>query len=268
MINASFRLDVGAFKCTVISDGKIRVPGPPLPDSSNRPGEVMDVSCLLIETGQQKILIDTGCGSGFQNSAGKLMQNLLKEGTNPSRINSIIYTHGHTDHVGGTFDSQSRPVFPCARHIVSRKEWESWISMPASSKHYGMFESARKNFLPIRDHFDLVEENSEVKPGIKFIPAYGHTLGNVMLEISSGNSKLLCIGDLIHSQLELTYPDYYSFLDSAPEQAIKLRTEGLSKIAESGVLVFACHFPFPGIGRFVQKDGTLSWEPVQAYGDD
>lgn len=263
MVSKSFLLEIGAFKCTVVSDGTIRVPRPPLSDSSNRPGELMDVSCLLIEKGQYKILIDTGCGSGFQTSAGKLLQNLLKEGVNPSQVNNIIYTHGHTDHVGGSFDLKGRPVFPHARHIILRKEWDSWASMPDTSKHYPMFASARKNLMPIRDQFDLAEENSEEISGIKLLPAFGHTLGNVMLEISSDKDRLLCVGDLIHSQLEFTYPEYYSFLDFAPEQAVRLRTEGISKIAESGILVFACHFPFPGIGRFVQKGGILSWQPVQ-----
>jgi glyoxylase-like metal-dependent hydrolase (beta-lactamase superfamily II) len=263
MDNRSFHLDIGAFRYTVVSDGTIRVPGPPLPDSSNTPGELMDVSCLLVENGPNKILIDTGCGSGFQASAGKLLRNLEKDGVNPAKINTIIYTHGHTDHVGGSFDPHDKPIFPHARHIISRKEWDSWVNMPESNQHYPMFASARKYLIPIRDHFDLVNENSEAIPGIRLLPASGHTLGNVMLEISSLKNKLLCIGDLIHSQLEFTYPEYYSFLDFAPEQAVKLRTEGISKIAESGVLIFACHFPFPGIGRFIKKDGILSWQPVQ-----
>ena len=65
-----------------------------------------------------------------------------------------------------------------------------------------------------------------------------------MIEISSGKDVLLCVGDLIHSQLEFTRPEYYAFLDSVPEDAIKLRTEGLLKIAESHTLVFASHFHF------------------------
>lgn len=263
MISTSFRLDVGPFQCMVVSDGTIRVPGPPLPDGSSASGEVMDVSCLLIKKGQRKILVDTGCGNEFQSSAGTLVQNLRKEGIDPADIDTIIYTHGHTDHVGGTFDSRGRPVYPRARQIVSRTEWDSWASMPDTNTHYRMFASARKYLLPIPDQFDLAEDNSEVVSGIRLVPAPGHTLGSAMLEISSVKNKLICIGDLIHSQMEFTHPEYYAFLDSAPEQAIRLRTEGLSKIAKSGVLVFACHFPFPGIGHFVQNGRILSWQPIQ-----
>lgn len=207
------------------------------------------------------MLIDTGCGSFFQASSGKLLENLQKEGVDPAGIDTIIYTHGHPDHVGGTFDQAGKPVFPRARQVASKKEWECWASQDMGL-NARMFNLARKNLLPVRDEFDLLEDNAEVMPGIRLVPAVGHTLGSVMVEISSGADKLLCIGDLIHSQLEFTQPAYYSFLDSAPEEAVKLRTEGLSKIAESGTLVFACHLPFPGIGRFVKKGGVLGWQPV------
>lgn len=260
MTSTSFRLDIGGFRCRVISDGTIEVPAPPLSGAGR--GELMDVSCLLMENGRQKILIDTGCGDGFQASAGKLVQNLRKEGIDPADINTIIYTHGHTDHVGGTFNSESRQVFAHARQIVSRLEWESWEDMTEADRHYRMFDLARKNLLPYPEKIDLAEEDSEAIPGVRLLPAHGHTLGNVMLEIVSGGDRLLCIGDLIHSQVEFARPEYYSFLDSAPGLAVKMRTEGLARIAESGVLVFACHFPFPGIGRFVKRGRALGWKPA------
>jgi len=263
--STSFRLNIGRFKCTVISDGFITVPGPPPPGFSgpmeDRPREKMDVSCLLIDTGKHKVLVDTGCGGVFQSSSGKLMENLTKEKIEPDSIDLIVYTHAHPDHVGGTFDPAGKIAFSRARQILTRTEWDSF-SGPEDGPNSRMFTLARKTLLPIRDQFDLVADSHEVTPGIKFLPARGHTLGGVIIEVSSGKDKLLCIGDLIHSHLEFTQPGFYSFLDSAPEDALKLRTEGLSKMAETGTLIFACHMPFPGIGHFVKKGGVLGWQPV------
>ncbi len=265
MANNSFHLNIGEFKCIVVSDGFITVPGPTPPGSSgrpgDRPGEKMDVSCLLIDTGAGKVLVDTGCGPFFQSSAGKLLQNLRAEGIDPADIHAVVYTHAHPDHIGGTFDAGLKPVYPNARQIITAKEWESFAG-PETGPDSRMFGLARKNLLPSRGQFELVDDNAEVMPGVRLVPAAGHTLGGVMIDISSGRDRLLCIGDLIHSNVEFAQPAHYSFLDSAPGDALKLRTEGLAKMAESGTLIFACHMPFPGIGRFIRSGRVLGWQPV------
>ena len=264
MNDTIYKFNIGAFQCTVFNDGSIRVPGPLPPGFSgkpeDRPFEQMDIGCLLIESERRKILIDTGCGTFFQGTAGKLLENMRKENVNPDKIDTVIYTHAHPDHIGGTIEKDGTPVFKHARQVMTKKEWECLET--ASGPGGRMFTLAQKNLLPLRGYFDLFPDDAEIMPGIKLIPAEGHTLGGVMIEISSGNDKLICIGDLIHSQLEFTQPAYYSFLDSAPDKAVNLRTEGLSRLAEAGTLIFACHLPFPGIGRFVKRGGVLGWKPV------
>jgi glyoxylase-like metal-dependent hydrolase (beta-lactamase superfamily II) len=250
----------------VISDGWIAVPSGLSAGSEGGDGppsyENMDISCLLVRTEHQNILIDTGCGDGFQDSAGKLVANLSKEGIQPADIDTIVYTHGHQDHVGGTFDAGGGPVFPEAHQVVSAKEWECWEKKPDSPLNQGLFAAAREYLLPIREKFTLAADKEEVVPGIVLEPACGHTSGGVMVRMRSGEAELLCVGDLIHSESEFTQPEKYAFLDSVPEEALKLRTAGLAEIAASGTLVFACHFPFPGLGYFVQNDGIMTWQPL------
>jgi glyoxylase-like metal-dependent hydrolase (beta-lactamase superfamily II) len=264
--NTSYYLDVGEFQCIIVSDGNISVPK--LPSAQSQTGnekptyEDMDISCIVIKAGKRNLLIDTGCGDGFQESAGKLVSNLKQEGINPEDIDTVIYTHGHEDHSGGTFDLDGNPIFPNAKYIVIREEWKCWERKPETPLNEGLFSSARKNLLPIQEKFKIVENNYEIIPGIKLILAPGHTLGSVIVQIKSGEDGLLCIGDLIHSSIEFSQPDYYSFLDSDPEKALKLRTEGLSQMAQSRTLIFACHFPFPGIGYFIEENDMLTWQPV------
>ncbi|OGO02016.1 MAG: hypothetical protein A2Y90_05900 [Chloroflexi bacterium RBG_13_52_12] len=232
-------------------------------NQDSKDGEVFGLNCLIINTGDHKILIDTGCGDGFQSTAGRLVKNMEAEGIKRSDIDRIIITHGHIDHASGSFDSKGKPVFPNARYITSDREWEYWAAQPGSNELQNMFFSAaRKNLLPIRDQFDLVKDDIEILPGIKLVSAPGHTPGNVMVEISSGGNRLLCIGDIMHSQHEFINPEILISFDVVPEQALSTRARILSDVAESGTLVFACHFAFPGLGYITRDEGAFAWQPI------
>ena len=257
MVEAGFHYTIGKYECIIFSDGTLVTEG-----AENE--EVFGLNCVLINTGDHQLLIDTGCGDGFQSTAGHLVANLEAAGIRCEDIDRIIITHGHIDHAAGCFDSKGRPVFPSARYISSESEWDYWLTPPGSNELHNMFfSSARKNLSPVRDQFDLVKDNAEVLPGIKLLPAPGHTPGNAMVEISSGNNRLLCIGDIIHSQVEFTNPEYLVLFDVTPEQAIKTRARILADIAQAGTPVFACHFQFPGLGYITHQEGIFSWQPLQ-----
>ena len=256
MSEAGFSHDIGDIKCTVFSDGTLTTQ-----ELGNE--EVHGLNCLFIDSGGHKILIDTGCGDGFQSTAGQLVQNLEAAGISRSDIDRIILTHGHIDHVSGIYNSQGKLIFPNARYITTESEWNFWETEPGTNKMENVFfDFVRKNLLPLAGRFDVVGDNAEILPGIKFIPTPGHTPGNSMVEITSGDNRLLCIGDIIHSQLEFIQPDYASLFDVEPEQAINTRTQVLSDAAESGVLVFACHFTFPGLGYITKNEGVFAWQPI------
>jgi glyoxylase-like metal-dependent hydrolase (beta-lactamase superfamily II) len=190
-----------------------------------------------------------------------LTQNLAGAGIKPEDIDTVVYTHAHPDHHGGTVDQDGRLNFLKAIQVMTRKEWEC-LSAPGEGPGFRMFAFARRVLLPLRERFTLVEDNYEVVPGVKLLPSRGHTLGGVLIEVTSGKDSMVCIGDLIHSRREFVEPGFYSFLDSAPDEALKLRTDGMVRMAESRALVFASHMAFPGLGRFVKKDGGLDWEPA------
>jgi glyoxylase-like metal-dependent hydrolase (beta-lactamase superfamily II) len=256
MTVSGYYFDIGKYKCTIFSDGTLGNP-------ESEDEDVFGLNCLLIETGDQKVLIDTGCGDGFQATAGLLARNMELDGINPGDIDIIIFTHGHIDHAAGSFSSAGKPVFPNARYITSKREWGHWLLPPGNNELHNMFfESARKNLLPIANQFILADDNVEVLPGIKLIPASGHTPGNIMVEISSAGENVLCIGDIIHSQKEFINPEYLVMFDVNPEQAVSTRQRILSRIVDSEQLVFACHFDFPGLGYITTRDGNFNWQPI------
>jgi glyoxylase-like metal-dependent hydrolase (beta-lactamase superfamily II) len=264
MENSFYRFKVGDFQCTVLSDGYLMIPPPPgsSGQKGGEQGQKTDISCLYIDTGTHQVLVDTGCGQGFQSTTGFLLQNMRAAGIKPADVDRIIITHGHSDHTGGSFDKEGRPVFPNARHIIAKSEWECLVNRPESSHLTPLFATARQAFLSKPQRFEMVGDKAEVISGIKLTTAPGHSPGHALLEISSRGQELLCIGDLIHLDLEFQRPSYLSFLDINPEQAIQSRNEVFAQAAETKRKVFACHFDFPGVGYIVRKGSGFGWEPV------
>ncbi len=264
MENNFYRFKVGDFQCTVLSDGYLVIPPPPGSTGSKETGQGQktDISCLHINTGTHQVLIDTGCGPGFEVTAGKLPQSLKAAGINPADIDRIIITHGHSDHAGGSFDKEGRPVFPKARHIIAKSEWECLVNRPESSHLTPLFAAARQAFLSKKENFVMAGDKEEVLPGIQLTTAPGHSPGHALLEITSRGQKLLCIGDIIHINLEFQQPDYLAFLDFSPEQAVRSRNKVFEQAVKDKRLIFACHFDFPGVGHIVKKGSGFGWEPA------
>ncbi|HSW57808.1 MAG TPA: MBL fold metallo-hydrolase [Dehalococcoidales bacterium] len=251
---------MGKLDCLVISDGSLIVPPPPgaAPDTM---GEEMEVLSLLIDNGRQKVLIDTGCGEKFTGTdTGKLVMNLKAAGISCDEVEVIVFTHGHIDHCAGTFDKNGKAVFPRARYITARTEWKCWVDKKERKELQMIFGPARQDLLPIPEQFHLAEEGEEILPGIILTTAPGHTPGSAILKIHSDGQNITCVGDLVHSAREFDKPDYYSFLDVDPALAIESRNRIFSDLARSGEMAFVCHFPFPGLGHMVKKDGRWVWK--------
>ncbi len=286
MNTESFRFKVGVFECIAVSDGGFTYPagwffaGVPqeryeqVLRENNLPPEQITTPyiCLVINTGGQWVLVDTGAG-GLAPSTGKLLQNLQAEGIAPGDIDTVILSHGHPDHIGGNVGGEGKPAFPKARYVMWKSEWDFWTAETTLEKlatgelmgpELGSMVATwvRNNLPPIQGQLDLVDHETEIVAGIHAISAPGHTPGHMALAIASGSEQLLFGADTVLHPIYLEQPDWYPIFDFLPEQAMTTRRQFLNRAAAEKALVHLYHFPFPGLGHLSQKGQGWQWQPI------
>jgi glyoxylase-like metal-dependent hydrolase (beta-lactamase superfamily II) len=282
MPEGAHRFQVGSICCTVLADGYFSYPAQwffPGADPvelarllalKRLPIETIlsPCSCLLIQTGRYAILVDTGAGDSA--STGAIFARLEMEGLRPKDVETVVLTHAHPDHIGGVADSRGRPAFPNARHVIAEAEWEFWTSSRASMESLrvpqrakvAMGPAARRNLEIVRFQIEPVSRETEIAPGVRLIPAPGHTPGHLAVLISSGSDKLLNIGDAAAHPLHLEQPEWENGFDLDPRQAVATRRELLERAAAEDMRVMAFHFPFPSVGRIAAgATGGWNWSP-------
>jgi glyoxylase-like metal-dependent hydrolase (beta-lactamase superfamily II) len=186
-------------------------------------------------------------------------------GIEPAEIDTVVITHAHPVHVGGTLDDEGKPVYANARYFISKDEWKFWTSEIAMAKapvrHVAI---ARKYLGAVQDRLSLLSHEFEILPGIDAIPAPGHTPGHMVVRVSSGGEQLLYISDTALHPLHLEHPDWTPIYDIIPEKAAASRRRILDRAAEEKVLVIGQHFPpFPSLGYVVKKGEGWLWRSLR-----
>jgi len=288
MVDDRYRFNVGSFECLAVSDGTYTYHHPSPFLFANAPKKRLEQAllaheiqmekweewtspyiCLLINTGEHLVLVDTGAG-GLGPNTGKLIQNLEAEGVSVGDIDTIILTHGHPDHLGGNTDSKGKPAFSNARFVMWKDEWIFWTGDPDLAELKAdeqikelLVTYARNNLLPIQGQIDLIDDETEIVPGIRAVAAPGHTPGHLALNISSGGQRLLVVSDAVIHPVHVEQPDWCAAVDLDPERVVDTRRRLLDIAANEKALVLAFHFPFPGLGKVVQKGEGWQWQPIK-----
>ncbi|MDE1994915.1 MAG: MBL fold metallo-hydrolase [Rhizobiaceae bacterium] len=206
----------------------------------------LSVDALLVKSDRHVVLIDTGVGGALQGS-------LAKAGIKPESVDEVLITHSHPDHVSGLV-KDGKLAFPNATIRMSEAEWT-----------FAKANAKLADIIKVIDgHVKTFKPGGEVAPGITSVALKGHTPGHTGYQIVSGKARLFDIGDTVHSSIiSLAKPDWaVSFDDDKPE-AESNRAKTLSALAKSHEMIFAPHFPFPGVG-YIEADGDhFKWAPSE-----
>ncbi|MDR1695353.1 MAG: MBL fold metallo-hydrolase [Endomicrobium sp.] len=215
-----------------------------MPDNQNP----SSINAFVVKTSSKTILIDAGVGAG-----GNLIKNLAAAGISPDKVDIILITHMHGDHIGGLISPDNKKVFPAADVYVAAPEIGYWAgNISANVGNTNLAKAVRAVY---GNKFKTFEWGENVTPEIKSVKAQGHTPGHTVFDISSGEEKLTVIADLIHSlKVQTADPSISVTFDVDPLQAVDTRKRILREASKNKTRVAGMHIPFPGVGTVTETD--------------
>ena len=220
-------MTLGDFELGIVSDGTYPLDGgaffgvvPKVMWSRKAPPDERNfitagLNSLLIRTGKQNILVETGIGNKLPEKMvkvygqpAKLLENLQTAGAAPDEIDIVINTHLHFDHSGWNMMRQGDrvvPTFPKAKYYVQDGEWKH-----AQQQHIrDSISYISDNYNPLIDsgQMQLLRGDQEIVPGVSVRVFPGHTMNMQAVVVTSGGKTACYISDLMPTSwhIDLTW---------------------------------------------------------------
>jgi glyoxylase-like metal-dependent hydrolase (beta-lactamase superfamily II) len=215
---------------------------------------------VVVKNGGKTVLCDSGTGGQVQPTAGKMMANMKAAGIDPAKIDTILISHCHPDHIFGLMEKETnKPLFPNAELVISDVEYKFWTDpavidrLPEARK--GLARRIQAVF-PTWKNIRQVAGEPEVAPGIRLVSAPGHTPGHRAFHLSSGSSQLMVSNDTAYvPALVVANPGWHGQYDQDAALAEASRRKLLDRVIADKIMICGYHFPFPGAGT-IAKDGA------------
>jgi glyoxylase-like metal-dependent hydrolase (beta-lactamase superfamily II) len=243
------------------------------PDEQNR--LPFELRCLLIETGQQRILVDTGCGDKisaeermFRRPTGerRLLSSLATVGLTVEDIDLVVNTHLHRNHCGGNTiqvaNGAAIPTFPRATYCVQRLELadakysnertrstyrcENWDSVERAGQLYVLLGDAR-----------LSDE-------VRVMVTPGHTRAHQCVVVESQGSTAIYLGDLASWPVHLERLAWVPAYDVEPLVSIETKRSLARWAIDRHALLIFDHHPtvVAGYLHATERADRCRLEPV------
>ena len=288
-----YRYKVGTIEVTVVTDGVIRFPVTDGLVLNARKDEVnaalaaafmeKDVyvtpfNPIVVNTGAKLAVIDTGTGEAAyrdsQGANGQFLTNLAAAGIDATRVDAVIISHYHVDHISGLLKIDDSLAFPNAEILVPELEHKYWMddgemSRASTPRIEGVFKNVRRVMRgEVLKRLRTYTWDREVIPGVVATGTPGHTPGHTCHIVTSGANKVYVQGDLTHAPfLFVRNPGWHPFVDHDPVQAEPIRRKVYDMLVAEKMPVQGFHYPFPSLAH-VEKTATgyrevpVAWNPT------
>jgi len=276
-------LKLGDLEFHVVSDGHVYLDGgamfgivpKPLwekkapPDARNRIR--LGLNCLLIYAGGKRILVETGAGGKWNPKLreiyaldGPFLDERLREyAIAPGDIDVVVNTHLHFDHCGGNTrweKDKAVPVFPNARYVSRKGEFENAMHPNQRTRATYFLE----NYAPMTEtqQLQLIEEDTQIAPGVELICVPGHTADMMCVKLSGGGKTAFLLADLVPTRAHLPLAWGMGY-DLFPLTVIENKRKWLPRIVREEWIALFVHDPDEPAAYLRERDGVVTPEPVK-----
>jgi glyoxylase-like metal-dependent hydrolase (beta-lactamase superfamily II) len=257
------RLTLGNFELSILSDGTYPLDGgvffgviPKVMwsrkvQADERNYVASGLNSLLVRTGSENVLIETGIGNKlsdrmikFYGQPAKLLDSFAAAEIAPDEIDIVINTHLHFDHCGWNTmrraDGKIVPTFPRAEYYAPQGEWE--YARNPSERDAISYISDNYEPLVASGQMTLLKGGEEIVPGISVKTFPGHTAAMQAVIVQSGGKTACYIADLIPTVAHIDIAWGMSF-DLYPLQTVESKKNYYAQSIPEGWLTVFTHDP-------------------------
>ncbi|MFN8379987.1 MAG: MBL fold metallo-hydrolase [Anaerolineae bacterium] len=222
---------------------------------------------LLVKTGGQIILIDTGVGSKMPpkwrdvwyltHPFGTLDDSLARLGVQRADVTLVIDTHLHNDHSGGntvlTEDGSLQPAFPNAVYVVQRREYED--AMRPNERTRASYIPANYQPLVESGQMRLLDGDTDLAPGVFGVVTPGHTPGHMSVRLESRGEHALFVSDMASYSVHFERLGWMTAYDVEPLITLETKRRWQQWAMETNALLIFPHDPLRPAARLRPVEG-------------
>lgn len=227
----------------------------------------MVMRCLFIDTGDRRILIDTGCGTKQLNylkfyGVSEIVdfnQALSELGYSCADVTDVILTHLHFDHCGGCVERDDangdlRLVFPNAMHWVGEAQWNNFLNSNVREAN-SYFQD---NMMPVYEagKLKLLSADYFLLPNVELRLCNGHTKGQISVVVHGDvpDDRIMYLGDVIPTATSIPLA-WVSAYDTDPIVSMKEKELFLKEASEGNYSLCFVHDAYCEYARIKEIGG-------------